>query len=657
MVFIVISLSGCFSHWQGDLAKIVISFGGESRALFYSSTDTEILKQLKHEVIFTNETDKLKFSFTGMTFEAYIVPGEWNVSVVSYRNDNVYAAGSEDVVLKSGQDNRETIKMYQAHQVKFDSNKGNGEVQPIVIKAKNSITLPGGRELSKSGNTFGGWNTKADGTGTNFAANSKYTPTDNVILYAKWGGLVVEGDTLDKKLSWIKRNAVDGVNYIITADNDETLNPQTLSYNNKTVSITLKGDTKMRTVNLSTSVKGSLFTVGSGVTFTLDGNITLKGHSNNDKPLIYVSSSGKLIMNTGTVITGNKSTTEFNVGTVGGGVWISEGGYFLLDGGTINKNITKYSGGGVISYGEFMMRKGFITENVAGNNGAGVVIGGKFTMIDGYIYGNKADGTDNHPNDNSHGGGGVVVWGNGEFIMEGGNIYLNEVYGKGNNIGGGLHISGNAKFTMKGGKIYSNTAINDGGGVHMWGDKNDNPEFTMKGGQIYKNTVTNGNGGGVSMYVNIGGSGKGTFIMDGGIIYENVAKDNNSEDDKDVGHGGGVNVSDNVNFIMNGGEIYGNHADGDGGGVVVSGTLTMNGGEIRTNTSDRVGGGVRVWNGIFDKPKKTNGGIIKDNNAIYGKTISADNDNHLDIEIDYEIQANHIRLYYNGKTGETVGFD
>ena len=40
--------------------------------------------------------------------------------------------------------------------------------------------------LAKTGYTFAGWNTKADGTGTTYAASSTFTISANTTLYAKW---------------------------------------------------------------------------------------------------------------------------------------------------------------------------------------------------------------------------------------------------------------------------------------------------------------------------------------------------------------------------------------------------------------------------------------------------------------------------------------
>lgn len=51
---------------------------------------------------------------------------------------------------------------------------------------KGSITLPAASTVSRSYYTFAGWNTKADGTGTNYSAGASYTPSANTTLYAKW---------------------------------------------------------------------------------------------------------------------------------------------------------------------------------------------------------------------------------------------------------------------------------------------------------------------------------------------------------------------------------------------------------------------------------------------------------------------------------------
>ena len=48
----------------------------------------------------------------------------------------------------------------------------------------NSITLPAA--ISRTGYTFGGWNTNSSGTGTNYSASSSYTPSAAITLYAKW---------------------------------------------------------------------------------------------------------------------------------------------------------------------------------------------------------------------------------------------------------------------------------------------------------------------------------------------------------------------------------------------------------------------------------------------------------------------------------------
>jgi len=111
IIFIVISLSGCFSHWQSDAAQIVISFGGAERKI-YDPEDTETHNKLEHEVIFTNGTKKLTFNKSGTTFEAIVAPGEWKITINSWIDGEIYATGSINVILKPGL-NSETIEMEQ----------------------------------------------------------------------------------------------------------------------------------------------------------------------------------------------------------------------------------------------------------------------------------------------------------------------------------------------------------------------------------------------------------------------------------------------------------------------------------------------------------------------------------------------------------------
>jgi uncharacterized repeat protein (TIGR02543 family) len=72
--------------------------------------------------------------------------------------------------------------------ITFDANGGSGTVpEAAAASTGSSITLPDQGSLTRTGYTFGGWNTNSSGTGTNYDAGASYTvPSFNTILYARW---------------------------------------------------------------------------------------------------------------------------------------------------------------------------------------------------------------------------------------------------------------------------------------------------------------------------------------------------------------------------------------------------------------------------------------------------------------------------------------
>ena len=461
--------------------------------------------------------------------------------------------------------------------------------------------------------------------------------------------IMVSGNGLIEKLSWLQNNAANNTLYSIKLDTDEYIAPQTLSYSGKNgVAIFLSGN-GMRTVNLSSY--GRLFTVSSGVTLILDNNITLKGMANNNNNLVYINNGGTLVINTGAKIIENSSSSY------GGGVYVS--GTFTMNGGEISGNISSYNGnfGGGVSVGNngaFIMNGGIISGNSSsayGGGGGGVSVGsnGIFIMNGGEISGNSTatrgggvcvyrgtfimNNGEISGNTSSYDGGGVYIVDSGFFIMDGGEIsgnnttetdpsspqvgggiYLNdgslsmnngEISGNSASLGGGIFVR-NGTFTMSGGKISGNTStatstsFRYGGGISVSGGT-----FSMSGGEISGNSAYSG--GGISVT-------GGTFTMSGGEILGNSVSSD----------GGGVSIFGTGTFTMSGGKISGNSASSNGGGVYVSNSriFTMSGGEISGNSSASSGGGVFVY---INCEFIMSGGVIYGNNSAAGLQNTAIN--------------------------------
>ena len=371
---------------------------------------------------------------------------------------------------------------------------------------------------------------------------------------------------------------------------------------------------------------GSFALIGNGAMLRIGNeqlvvvrDLTLRGHANNNRPLIEVEQGGTFHMKGNASVTGNRG------GFIGrryndisaGGVAVSGGTFIMQDNASVSDNTFGGVAGIAMGHFELLVNATIVMQDnssVSNNVGLGVHIRRDtiFTM--------KGSSS---VTSNSAGGVELAFYHfaqSGAFIMQDNSSVSNNTDTAAREIGsaGGVTVRGGT-FTMKGSASVSNNARcswasaggvfshssftikdnasvynNIGGGVRVSGN------FTMQDNATISGNTSNANnvGGGVTV-------GQGQFIMQGGTISNNIANNQN---------GGGVHVRGS--FLMNNGVISGNIAQ-NGGGVVVSGIFTMEGGAISGNRSYYDGGGVAVTRGAT---------FTKSGGTIYG---SNETDSHL----------------------------
>ena len=69
--------------------------------------------------------------------------------------------------------------------VSFDGNGGIGSMDNQTVDVGDSVTLPANK-FTRSGYTFAGWNTRADGSGASYKDGAGLTPATDLTLYAQW---------------------------------------------------------------------------------------------------------------------------------------------------------------------------------------------------------------------------------------------------------------------------------------------------------------------------------------------------------------------------------------------------------------------------------------------------------------------------------------
>jgi uncharacterized repeat protein (TIGR02543 family) len=116
---------------------------------------------------------------SSLTMSGYTFGG-WNTN--SAGTGANYNAGDSYTVNSSV-----TLYARWIYTVVFNSNGGSGTVPTAQVIPGSSITLPSGDGLTRNGYIFSGWNTNADGMGTNYDAGASYTVNNSTTtLYARW---------------------------------------------------------------------------------------------------------------------------------------------------------------------------------------------------------------------------------------------------------------------------------------------------------------------------------------------------------------------------------------------------------------------------------------------------------------------------------------
>ncbi|MBM7421317.1 MULTISPECIES: cyclophilin-like fold protein [Chryseobacterium] len=121
------------------------------------------------------------FNRNGFTFAG------WNTNASGTGTN--YAGGSNytlanDVTLYA---NWTEVSITQ-YTLTYNTNGATSGTAPSAVTQNGgtNITLNNATGFSRSGHTFAGWNTSADGTGTDYAGGSNYILNSNSTLYAKW---------------------------------------------------------------------------------------------------------------------------------------------------------------------------------------------------------------------------------------------------------------------------------------------------------------------------------------------------------------------------------------------------------------------------------------------------------------------------------------
>lgn len=232
------------------------------------------------------------------------------------------------------------------YSVTYDGNGSTGGTAPVdatspYVTASTVTVLPVGT-LTKTGSTFGGWNTAANGSGTSYAAGATFTINANTTLYAKWTALPTFAVTYNGNGNTGGTAPVDAASPYVSGSTVTVLPVGTLTKTDNTFT------------GWNTAANGSGTAYAPAATFTVNAVTTLYAQwSTKPAPILTVNTkANNSYTNDDTLnITGSatKNSAADAVKGVISGVTVNGAAVTVAEDGTFSTAVTLVAGANTIT--------------------------------------------------------------------------------------------------------------------------------------------------------------------------------------------------------------------------------------------------------------------------------------------------------------------
>ena len=189
-----------------------------------------------------------------------------------------------------------------SYTITYDGNNKTSGTVPATTTGSGSVTLRSNTgNLARTGYTFAGWNTAADGSGTTYAEADPYTLSADITLYAKWTAVASYTITFDGNTNTGGTAPAD-----ITGSGNKTL--RTNSGLLVLTNYTFKG--------WNTAANGSGTHYAAGATYNLTADVTLYAEWELTPQVIYNGNGSTGGTTPGNVAQNSPVTIDPNTGNL-----------------------------------------------------------------------------------------------------------------------------------------------------------------------------------------------------------------------------------------------------------------------------------------------------------------------------------------------------